>query len=64
MPSYAIIEVDAGLTVVETHPGESAEEAAVRNAGLLVDPGPFPSYDDAYDAIVAMEHDEEADSVE
>ena len=55
MPSYAIIEVDDGLTVAEMQPGATPEETAIRHGGLLVNPGPFASFDEAYDAIVALE---------
>jgi hypothetical protein len=64
MPSYAIIEVEDGLTVVEMEPGTTPEEAAVRHGGVVVDPGPYPSHEEAYDAIVALEFEEEADDRE
>jgi hypothetical protein len=59
MHAFEIIETDNGLTVAEVQPGESPEEAALRNRGLLVDAGPYPSYDVAYEALLAI--DEEAD---
>jgi hypothetical protein len=59
MTSFAIIELDDGLTVVELQPGEKPEDAAVRQGGVLADPGPYPTYDEAYDALVEMEGEEE-----
>jgi hypothetical protein len=60
---YAIIENDAGLTVAEMKAGESPEQTAERAAGLLVDPGPYKSYQDAYDALVAIEDEDDEDDV-
>jgi hypothetical protein len=62
MALYEIIETDAGLTVVEMEPGAPPEETALRHDGIVVDAGPFPSFDDAYDAVLALqkEEDEEA----
>jgi len=54
MTQFAIIDSEPGLTVVSVPPGESAEEAALREGGLLVDAGPFDNYDDAYDAMLAI----------
>ena len=59
MTLFAIIETDAGLTVAETGPYEGPEEAAVRNDGLVVDPGPYKSYEEAYEAVLSLEFDEE-----
>jgi hypothetical protein len=59
MVSFAIIEVADGLTIVELHHGEPAEEAAAREKGVLVDPGPFPTYEDACDALTDLEAEEE-----
>lgn len=59
MTFYAIIETDTGLTVTEVEPGTTAEEAARRNNAVLIDPGPYKSYDDAYEALMALPEDEE-----
>ncbi len=53
--SYAIIEVEDGLTVAEIRPGESAEDAAARQQGSVVDPGPYDSYEAAGDAVCELE---------
>ena len=58
MPSYAIIQVDDGLTAVELRPGATPEETAVRHRGVLVDSGPYPSLSEAYEAIVALEFED------
>jgi hypothetical protein len=59
---YEIIETDGGLTIVERDADSRAEEVADRRGAALLDYGPFKSYDDAYDAILALqdEEDEEA----
>jgi hypothetical protein len=61
MANFAIIEVDDGLTVAELDPQATPEESATRQGGVLVDPGPYKSYDDAYDAILALKEEEEDD---
>jgi hypothetical protein len=63
MVYFAIIEVDDGLTIVELEPGQNAEEAAVSHAGVLVDPGPYPSYEEASDALIALETGEDEDDL-
>lgn len=65
MAAYCIIETDDGWTIVE-HPAEiTAEEAAHRQGGIVVDPGPFDSYEDACDALTGLQEelddDESAD---
>lgn len=61
MVSFAIIEVDDGLTIATIQPGQSAEEAATAQGGVLIDPGPFGTYEEAYDAMMNLgeEEDEE-----
>ena len=59
MVNFAIIEVADGLTIVELHHDESAEQAAAREKGVLVDPGPYPTYEDACDALTDLEAEEE-----
>jgi hypothetical protein len=59
MITFAIIEVEDGLTVIEFEAGANAEEAAIDHGGVLVDAGPYDSYDDAYDALLEMEEEEE-----
>jgi hypothetical protein len=59
MPQFAIIEVDDGLAVAEFEPGLLPEEVAAKHGGTLIDPGPYKSYEDAYDAMVAIQAEEE-----
>jgi hypothetical protein len=60
---YELIETNEGMSVVEIPTGATAEEAAQQQGGLIVDPGPFTSYEDAYEALMALklDEDEEAD---
>jgi hypothetical protein len=59
MLRYELIETNDGLTVIEIPTGATAEEAARQQAGLVVDPGPFASYEDAYEALMALKLDED-----
>jgi hypothetical protein len=59
MAHFAIIEVDDGLTIVEVAPGQKPEDAAVQQGGTLVDPGPFPSYEEANDALIDLQAEDE-----
>ena len=62
MVYYALVETDDGYTVVQFKEGESAEEAASRENGVVVDPGPYLNYEEAYDALEQLEvFDEEED---
>jgi hypothetical protein len=49
MVSLVIIELEDGLTVATVQPGQDPEEAAISQGGVLVDAGPFSSYEEAYD---------------
>jgi hypothetical protein len=48
---FVIIENDAGLMVTIRSPNQTPEEVALANGGVVVDPGPFETYEDAYDAM-------------
>ncbi|HYW81244.1 MAG TPA: hypothetical protein VE890_16795 [Thermoguttaceae bacterium] len=61
MSLFEIIETDAGLTVAELEPGMSPEVAAEKLGGVLVDPGPYPDYEEAIDAVIALQSYEEED---
>jgi hypothetical protein len=61
MPLFAIVENEDGLTVAEMAPGATPEETATRHGGMLIDAGPFHSFDEAYDAAVAIQLDEDDD---
>ena len=55
MNSFAIIEIDDGFEIVEVLSGQSPEDAAVAEGGVLIDPGPYLKYDDAIDALNQLE---------
>lgn len=64
MVYFAIIEVDDGFTIIEVKDEQSAEEIALRDGGILVDPGPYSSYEEACDALDQLEvEDDEIDAV-
>jgi hypothetical protein len=55
MVLFAIIELEDGLSVAEIQPGQTAEEAASEQHGILVDAGPYATYEEAYDALCELE---------
>lgn len=59
MPQFMIIETDNGLTVTQRDPTLSPEDVAAKHGAVLIDPGPYPTYDEAYDALLALQLDEE-----
>jgi hypothetical protein len=61
MSLYEIIETDEGLAVAEMQPGIAPEELAVSRGGVLVDEGPYQTYDEACDAMLAIQLEEAED---
>jgi hypothetical protein len=59
MSQFAIIEVDDGLTVAELQPGAMLDDVALEQGGFVVDPGPYLTYEDAYDAMLSLATDDE-----
>ncbi len=59
MTQYELIETDEGVAVAEIATGVTPEEAASRRGGLLIDPGPYDTYEDAYEAMIALKLEEE-----
>jgi hypothetical protein len=57
MVDFVIVEIEDGLTALELQPDESPEAAAVRAGGTLVDPGPYPTYDAACDALDDLQYE-------
>ncbi|TWU27626.1 hypothetical protein [Bythopirellula polymerisocia] len=51
MSAFVIIDNDDGLVVAKVEEGQTGEQVAVANAGVLIDAGPFSSYEDAFDAM-------------
>ncbi len=59
MKEFIIVESDSGLTVAEVPPGKSAEDVAAGLGAVLVDSGPYRTFEDAEDAMLSMPDDEE-----
>jgi hypothetical protein len=57
MALYCIIETEDGLNIVEHSEGMTAEETAHRSGGTVVDSGPYHDYEDACEALVALEQE-------
>ena len=64
MPDFLILETDDGLTVVDRRDDETAEDAALRHGGVVIDPGPFDTLDDAQDALLLLGEGEDDDELE
>lgn len=63
MTRFAVIETDFGLAVMRIPPNVTVEDVAAEQGGSIVDPGPFDSYDEAYDAMLAVpDEDDERDA--
>jgi hypothetical protein len=59
MTRFAVIETESGLAVTAVPVGATAEDAAAEQGGIIIDPGPFENYEDAYDAMLAIPDEEE-----
>lgn len=55
MVKYCIVEIEDGWTVVERPEDGTAEQAAHHFGGIVIDPGPYESYEDACDALDALQ---------
>lgn len=64
MTEFMIIETEGGLTVTQRDPNLSPEDVAAKHGAVLIDPGPYPNYDEAYDALIALRLDEADDERE
>jgi len=64
MLRYELIETDEGMTVIEITPGMTPEDAARQYDGLVVDPGPYTSYEDAYEALMALKLDPDDEEID
>jgi hypothetical protein len=56
---FSIIEIEDGLTIVELQPGQTPEDAAVVHGGVLIDGGPYATYEDATDALRNLEAEDD-----
>jgi hypothetical protein len=54
MSHYIIVELDRGFTVVKVPEGETPEMAARDVGGILVDAGPYDSFEKAQDALATL----------
>jgi hypothetical protein len=63
MALYEIIETDGGFTVAERDPNVPPEVVAEQRGGILVDAGPYNTFDEAYDAILALQSEEEEEDL-
>jgi len=61
MDQYQIIETEQGLLITRLVPGTRPEDVAAAHGGVVVDPGPYRSYEDAYDALIALQKEESDD---
>jgi hypothetical protein len=46
------------------HPGTTPDEVAAARSSVLIDPGPYRTFEDAYDAMVALQMEEEEEDQE
>lgn len=64
MPEFIIVETDRGLAIAQQPVGYDAVETAAANSAVLVDGGPYRSYEDAYDVLLNTPVDAEEESEE
>lgn len=64
MQYYVVVEADDGLMVAEVNGGRSPEAEAERLGGVLVDPTPYATFEDAYDALLIIDAESRADATE
>jgi hypothetical protein len=55
---FIIIETDDGLTIEPRPADMTAEDVAAQHGGLLADPGPYETYDEANDALLILEQED------
>lgn len=59
MHYYIVIEIDSGVAVAEVPAGGNPEDVAAAEGGVLVDPGPYNTFEDAQEAMMMVPDDEE-----
>jgi hypothetical protein len=64
MQSYIVVETEDGLTVAEMDAHSSPETEAERFGGLLADPTPYATFEDAYDALLLIAAESRQDAGE
>lgn len=55
---FVIIETDDGLTIESQPAGCTAEDIATRCNGRVADEGPYVDFDEAQDALIALQQDD------
>jgi hypothetical protein len=55
---FVIIETEDGLTIEQQPPGWTAEQVAAKNNGAVADEGPYASFDEASDALIALQQED------
>ena len=55
---FVIIENEDGLTIEQQPPGWTAEDVAANLSGVVVDDGPYETFDEASDALLAIQQDD------
>ena len=64
MQGYFVVEADDGLIVTEVNEGSSPEAEAERVGGVVVDPTPYATFEDAYDALLIIDAESQADAAD
>ena len=59
MHYYIVIEIDSGVAVAEVPVGGNPEDTAAAEGGVLVDPGPYKTFEEAQEAMMGVPDDEE-----
>lgn len=52
---YCIVETENGWTIADFPPDRTAEDAATELGGTVLDPGPYDAFEEANEALVAMQ---------
>jgi hypothetical protein len=55
---FVIIETEDGLTIEQQPPGWTAEQVAAKCNGAVADEGPYASFDEASDALIALQQED------
>jgi predicted regulator of Ras-like GTPase activity (Roadblock/LC7/MglB family) len=64
MKEFIIVETDDGLTIATQEIGQDAAATAAAMGALLVESGPYRSYEEAYDAMQQIPVDAEEEAAE
>lgn len=54
---FCIIETEDGWSIVDHADNVSAEVAAEQRGGTVIDPGPYPTWQEADDALTALQQE-------